>query len=192
MQPMSFPSHIPQPQPPPQQHPPPQPPPPPPPQPPQPAKPQQVIQHHPSPRHHKPDPYSTGERDSWPPVESLEPRRGCVWRRRAMGWWPAPRVLQARAAPGSPRRRWAWGGVTTGLTNPSPKQDPGFGVLAVLLPKGPSSGCGRHRPVAHRRWPLRGCRDFRVTRPLWAPFSGCSQGGAEALPHQWGLQERSR
>lgn len=62
MQPMPFPSHIPQPQPPPQQHPPPQPPPP---QPPQPAKPQQVIQHHPSPRHHKPDPYSTGEQEPW-------------------------------------------------------------------------------------------------------------------------------
>nr|XP_008537618.1 PREDICTED: bromodomain-containing protein 4 [Equus przewalskii] len=30
------------------------------PPPPQPAKPQQVIQHHPSPRHHKSDPYSTG------------------------------------------------------------------------------------------------------------------------------------
>ncbi|XP_048346264.1 bromodomain-containing protein 4 isoform X3 [Sphaerodactylus townsendi] len=57
MQPMQYPSHIPQPQPPPQQHLPPQQQP----QPPQqPSKPQQVIQHHPSPRHHKPDPYSGG------------------------------------------------------------------------------------------------------------------------------------
>lgn len=58
LQGLPFPTHIQQPPPPPG----PQPPHPPPgPQPPPPAKPQQVIQHHPSPRHHKSDPYSAGE-----------------------------------------------------------------------------------------------------------------------------------
>ncbi|MXQ93501.1 hypothetical protein E5288_WYG021185 [Bos mutus] len=59
MQPMQFPAHIQQPPPPPGQQPP-HPPTGQQPPPPQPAKPQQVIQHHPSPRHHKSDPYSTG------------------------------------------------------------------------------------------------------------------------------------
>ncbi|KAG8128880.1 hypothetical protein E2320_015680, partial [Naja naja] len=56
MQSMQFPPHIPQPPPPPQPHLPPQQPQ----APPQSSKPQQVIQHHSSPRHHKPDPYAAG------------------------------------------------------------------------------------------------------------------------------------